>query len=244
MPAPPELQDCEISSNVHELMRIRAVYHEREAARVQQQYLRTNPCHLWRLQEKEDAMARLFCCAGLRTLAGLRILDVGCGRGATLRQFLEYGADPDLLWGIDLMEEYTRESRRLAPHLKVVCGSAGDLPFADASFQLACQSMLFTSVLHDELKRRIAREIQRVLAPGGKFLWYDFLYDNPSNRDVRGVKLGEMKRLFPGFRMRLQRVTVAPPLARILRPLGAAVYHLAARTRVLCTHYLALMEKP
>lgn len=188
-------------------------------------------------------MAALFRAAGLRSLGGLRILDVGCGRGATLRQFLEYGADPELLWGVDLMEEYARESRRLGPHLKVVCASASNLPFPDACFHMVCQSLLFTSVLKDDVKQRIAGEIRRVLVPGGRFLWYDFAYNNPRNPDVRGVRRGEIERLFPGFAMRVHRVTVAPPLGRMLGWLGPAVYYLAALTRVVCTHYLCLMQK-
>jgi len=189
-------------------------------------------------------MAALFRAAGLHSLAGLRILDVGCGRGASLRQFLEYGADPGLLWGVDLMEESVRESRRLGPHLKVICGSAGELPFPDASFHMVCQSMVFTSVLEDRLRGRIAAEIHRVLAGGGKFLWYDFAYDNPWNPEARGITRDEIAHLFPGFARQIRRITVAPPLARLLGRLGPLVYDLAAQMRLLCTHDLCLMEKP
>lgn len=230
-------------ADIEELDRIRAEYRKRGVALPQKRYWRTQRDHLCRTHEKEAAMAGLFRTAGLHTLRGLRILDIGCGRGVALRQFLEYGADPELLCGIDLMEEYSRESRRLGPHLKVVCGSASQLPFPDGSFQMVCQSMVFTSILKGDLKQRIAGEIRRVLAPGGKFLWYDFAYDNPWNPQVRGVKRGEIERLFPGFRMRIRRITVAPPLGRMLSWLGPAAYHLVALSRVVCTHYLCLMEE-
>jgi ubiquinone/menaquinone biosynthesis C-methylase UbiE len=230
-------------TDTQELERIRSVYRKRGSARLPERYCRIQPDHLFRSHEKEAAMAALFRAAGLHSLRGLQILDVGCGRGETLRQLLEYGADPERLYGIDLMGEYVRESQRLGPHLKLVCGSAADLPFPDYSFQMVCQSMLFTSVLNGAAKRQIAGEIRRVLAPGGKFLWYDFAYDNPWNPDVRGVKRREIASLFPGFRMRLRRITVAPPLARKLGWLGPAVYHVVAQVRLVCTHYLCLMEK-
>jgi SAM-dependent methyltransferase len=234
----------ERANEAQALERIRSVYRRRQRTLAEDRYWRTRPDHLFRVHEKEAAMAALFRAAGLRSLRGLRILDVGCGQGEALRHFLEYGAAPELLWGIDLMQEYVAESHRLGPHLKVVCGSASRLPFPDQSFQMVAQSMLFTSVLDTGLAQEIAGEIRRVLAPGGKFLWYDFAYDNPWNPDVRGVKPRAIADLFPGFHMRARRITVAPPLGRRLGWLGAAAYHLVALTRIACTHYLCLMEKP
>src|SRR5437016_6807084 len=116
-------------------------------------------------------MAGLLRASGLLSLAGLRILDLGCGRGATLRQYLEYEADPARLWGIDLLPAFTRQAHWLGPHLQIACASAAELPFSDASFDFISQFVLFTSVLSREMKSQMAREIHRVLVRGGKFLW-------------------------------------------------------------------------
>lgn len=188
-------------------------------------------------------MASLLRSAGLRSLAGLRILDVGCGGGATLRQYLEYQADPERLWGIDLLPEFVERARSGALNLQVVCGTASNLPFPDGSFDFVSQFMLFTSVLESGVKRQIAREIDRVLAPGGRLLWYDFAFNNPSNPDVRGIRLSEVRRLFPGFSMMSRRITLAPPLGRAIGRLGPTIYFLTSKLRFLCTHYLCLLEK-
>lgn len=188
-------------------------------------------------------MAGLLQGAGLKSLAGLRILDVGCGGGSTLRQYLEYEADPERLWGIDLLPEFTERARSSALNLQVVCGSATKLPFPEGSFDFVSQFMLFTSVLDNGVKRRIAREIDRVLVPGGRLLWYDFAFNNPHNRDVRGIRLAEVRRLFPGFSMTSRRITLAPPLGRVIGRLGPAIYFLTSQLRSLCTHYLCLLEK-
>ncbi|MGC2154113.1 MAG: class I SAM-dependent methyltransferase, partial [Terriglobales bacterium] len=181
-------------------------------------------------------MAELLRSAGLRSLAGLRILDVGCGAGATLRQYLEYEADSDRMWGIDLLPTFVEKARLL--NLQVVCGSASKLPFAESSFDFVSQFMLFTSVLDAAMRRQIAREIDRVLAPGGKLLWYDFAFNNPANPDVRGIRLTEVRRLFPGFTMTSRRITLAPPLARMIGRFGPTLYYLTSKMRFLCTHYL------
>lgn len=226
-----------------ELDRIRLAYAERQHAIPAERYSRTNPGHLYALQEREVIMAALLRSSGLQSLAGLRILDVGCGRGATLRQYLEYDADPSRLCGIDLFPAFAHTAHSLSPHLGVACASAAQLPFSDGAFDLVSHFMVFTSVLSFEMKRQIAREIHRVLVRGGRFLWYDFAYDNPKNPNVRGVPLAEIRALFPEFSLTHRRITLAPPLGRAIGRLGPAVYALASKMRFLCTHYLCLLEK-
>jgi len=188
-------------------------------------------------------MAALLDSAGLKSLAGLRILDVGCGKGVTLRQYLEYEADPNRLCGIDLLPAFAQQARSGSQNLQVVCGSASDLPFPDCSFDFVSQFMLFTSVLSPEVRYRIAHEIERVLVPGGRLLWYDFAFNSPSNPDVRGIPLAEVHRLFPGFAMMSRKITLAPPLGRAIGRFGPTIYYLTSKIRVLCTHYLCLLEK-
>ncbi len=84
--------------------RVRAAYARRRQTIPPERYARTNPFTLCAAHEREEEMAAMFRSEGLTTLAGLRILDVGCGRGDALRQMLEYGADPELLTGIDLLD--------------------------------------------------------------------------------------------------------------------------------------------
>ena len=222
--------------------RVREAYARRRlipAAR----YARTDPFNLYSSHEREAVMASFFRSRGLNSLAGIRILDVGCGRGDTLRLFMEYGAQPELLTGIDLLEDRVQKARQLTPNATVVCGSATQMPFPDSSFDLVVQFTLFTSILHDEVKRSIAAEMARVLSPSGRILWYDFTYNNPSNADVRGIGKREIRALFPGFNLDGRRLTLAPPLGRRIAPVSIALYYFLSRFRPLCTHYLGLLQR-
>lgn len=224
--------------------RVREAYARRRQSIPAGRYARTDPFTLCAAHEREEEMAALFRAEGLTTLTGLRILDVGCGRGDALRQLLEYGADPELLTGIDLLDENIQKAGRLSPHLRVICGSASRLPFPDSSFDLVLQFTLFTSILNDEVKRAISAEMARVLAPGGRILWYDFSFNNPRNPDVRGIGKREIRALFPGLEIKTKRVTLAPPLGRIVAPFSIVLYYLLSRVRPLCTHLLCLLRKP
>lgn len=201
--------------------------------------------HVCRIHERHRQTLRLLQVAGYHPLSNLDILDVGCGDGNMLRQFLQWGAVPERLAGIELRSEPVQKACYLNSNLDVRCGSATELPWPDASFDLVCQHTVFTSILDPEMKRQIAGEMNRVLRSGGAVLWYDFMYDNPRNPDVHGVKTDEIRLLFPGFGIHLHRITLAPPIARRLpESLLPVLYPLLAAISLLRTHYLGLLGKP
>jgi hypothetical protein len=105
-------------------------------------------------------------------------------------------------------------------------------------------STVFTSILDPRVRWLIADEIIRVMAPGGALLWYDFAYDNPRNRNVRGIRRSEIRKLFPGLQGTIYRVTLAPPLGRLVVPRSRALATLLDGIPLLRTHLLAVLTKP
>jgi ubiquinone/menaquinone biosynthesis C-methylase UbiE len=92
---------------------------------------------------------------------GERVLDLGCGEGATL---VHLGA-PAAAVGVDLFEPKLVLARQVLPGCRFVAASAEALPFDDESFD----HVLVRDVIHHlEDPGPALREIRRVLAPGGR----------------------------------------------------------------------------
>jgi SAM-dependent methyltransferase len=176
-------------------------------------------------------------------LQSLAVLEIGCGRGVWLREFVKWGATPEHVHGVDLLADRIADARRLCPvEMTLQCANAAHLDYPDGHFDLVWQSMLFTSVLDAGLRQAIAREMVRVLRPGGLILWYDYHVNNPRNRDVRGVTRREIHQLFPDCDIELERLTVAAPLARWLAPRGRIWLAMARAVPWLTTHYLGVIR--
>jgi ubiquinone/menaquinone biosynthesis C-methylase UbiE len=199
--------------------------------------------HLYAMQEVERAFVALLDEHGFTALADRDILDVGCGTGVWLREFVKWGAAPERCSGVDLIEDRIAEARRLSPAgIQLTCGSAAALSHADASFDIVLQSLVFTSILDQDVRALVAAEMLRVLRPGGIVLWYDYHVNNPGNPDVRAVTRRELGELFRGCRIDLRRVTLAPPLARVAAPRSRTVYAALRRVPLLTTHYVAAIR--
>jgi len=221
--------------------RIQKVYAER---RGKSRYSWFSPGHLFLMQERERELLGLLRKKCVESLEGTRILEVGCGEGYWLRQFINWGARPQNIMGVDLLSERVAEARKLSPDsVRIECGSAADLGFDDAAFDLVLQSTVFSSVLDPVLKRQIAAEMLRVVKADGIILWYDFHMNNPKNPDVRGVKKKEIVQLFPSCRIELHRITLAPPLGRIVAKYSWLVCYLLERLKIFNTHYLGIIQK-
>ncbi len=221
--------------------RIRDAYARRSADRRDSWF---GPGHLFMIQERERGVLKRLHREGFERLDDKRILEIGCGKGTWLRDFVKWGARPEHITGIDLLPDRISEARRTCPPgIAFMCGSAAQLDVHSASHDLVLQSTVFTSILDSRMREAVAREMLRVLRPDGLILWYDYHVDNPANPDVRGVGRREIHRLFAGCRIDLERVTLAPPLARAIAPYSRIACQLLEAVPLLRTHYLGVIRK-
>jgi SAM-dependent methyltransferase len=108
-----------------------------------------------------------------KDLGGLSILDVGCGVARWLRWYVELGAEPARLRGVDVSDCRFDEARELNPRIELSVIDGEHLPFDDASFDLVTQWVCFMCIPTDAWRHRMAAEIDRVLRPGGYVWWWD-----------------------------------------------------------------------
>jgi SAM-dependent methyltransferase len=221
--------------------RIRTAY----AARTGEACYAESVAGRFQFQERERHVLQLLDQHGLLPLAGKRILEVGCGTGKWLRDLIAWGADPELVFGVELLQASAARARRLCPQsVTIECGNAAELRFESGSFDIVLQATVFTSVLDEDMKRAMAAQMLRVLRPGGVILWYDFFMKNPRNPYVQPVSQAEIGRLFPGCSLELRRVSLAAPLARLLASRSWAACSMLSRLPPLCTHYLGAICRP
>ncbi|MDP2007322.1 MAG: class I SAM-dependent methyltransferase, partial [Rubrivivax sp.] len=197
------------------------------------------------LQERQRAMLRGFVARGCSSLAGLHVTEVGCGSGGNLLELLRLGATPAQLTGLELLpERHAAACQALPAAATVWLGDATQAPIVAESQDVVLQSTVFSSLLDDAFQQRLADTMWSWLKPGGTVLWYDFTVDNPRNRDVRGVPLARVRQLFPQGRVTAQRVTLAPPLARVVCRWHPGLYRVFNALPLLRTHVLAWIHKP
>jgi ubiquinone/menaquinone biosynthesis C-methylase UbiE len=106
----------------------------------------------------------------LPDLSGMRVLEIGCGRG-DFSIWLAGKYEGSEVTGVDFSEaaiETARERARASNSpARFEVGDAEALNFADGSFDyvISCECME-----HVQRPEQMAREIHRVLSPGGQFI--------------------------------------------------------------------------
>jgi ubiquinone/menaquinone biosynthesis C-methylase UbiE len=204
-----------------------------------------DPGYLFRVQAVERLFLKALKKHGFRHLAGCRILDVGCGFGFWLRRYAEWGAVPQDLHGVDILEERIRAARQHSlPGIDLRCCNATDLDFADASFDIVSMFLVLSLVPDEPTRRQVAAEVARVLKPGGIVLWYDFRYPPPrGGAEMIAMTRKRIARAFPGFEFRLRSASAVPPITRRLARYAWALCSWLDYLSPLNSHYVGVLIK-
>jgi len=127
-----------------------------------------------RLLREDEFKGRLVDLAQIQP--GDRVLDVGCGTG-TLAMLIQRRQPNAEVHGVDgdpkILEIARTKVAQAGASIAFERAMAWELPYPDGTFDRVVSSLVFHHLLTDN-KRRAAREILRVLRPGGTLILADF----------------------------------------------------------------------
>jgi SAM-dependent methyltransferase len=179
--------------------------------RIRSKWLQHAP-HLW-WGDRLDA--RFLVVDRIRSLAGARVLDIGCNAGIILSEVPE----TNRRFGLDRSAAAVELARKLNPSASIVNADMLALPYRDASLDVViyCGMLELPS---DERKSDAVREAARVLAPGGH------LYLTTVNRrygryrnasSIRAVTVEQLRALLsPHFDFTIRGFNPFPPFPYFL----------------------------
>jgi len=233
-----------------DIARLRNEYERRKQRFAQSDlYSLFNVANLFIIQGRQRQVLAALKKNGFTDLSNLRILEMGCGGGGVLTEYLGFGASPENLIGVDLLFDRLHHARHILPGSGFANADGQSLPYPSGTFDLVLQYTAISSILDPQIRRNICAELLRVLRSpdpasgklGGLLLWYDF-WLNPANPQTRGVRPQEIRDLFPGCNFEFHRLTLVPPLARRLVPLSWGLALFLERLKIFNSHYLAAIR--
>jgi SAM-dependent methyltransferase len=159
-----------------------------------------------------------------------RVLDVGCGSGSGLLQFVKLGFNPANLVGIDTSAARIEEGKSLLPGIDLRVADATSIPFADSSFDLVFESTMLGTLESQSLLVSIALEMLRVTRVGGHIMLADWRYSREGSGVKTAISPSKIAELFDVGRstvvVRRERGALVPPLGRRLSRAAPSLYFL------------------
>lgn len=222
-------------------------------------YLNDTALHIY--QERERLILRTIKKYGHSDIRSKVILDIGCGNGWMLQEFVKYGADPTKLHGIDIRDEAIHSAvfnGKFGHNIHFLMADALNIPYADSVFDVILVFTLFSSIPNISQRYGIAIEIMRVLKPGGIAIVYDMNANvkNPLKRiplirrmfshnpNMKIITKKEMKDMFSKCNLEFKTLTthwyLLAPVLRFSRFIAVILDMIP----LLQTHYLITIRKP
>lgn len=223
--------------------RILKEYERRKREIPKDRYAIWNPAELFMRFSREKVAIELLHKNNAFPFSETKCLEVGFGKLGWLGTLIGWGVREENLYGIELDKERAILTKTILPKSNLVVGDAEVMPFKESSFDFLIASTLFTSIIDKGVQKRVADEIIRVMKRGGHLLYYDFLYDNPKNPNVKGLKKKEILSLFSGLKFTIKKLTLAPPLARLICPISFTLANFLESFPFLRTHIMILFKK-
>lgn len=191
------------------------------------------------IRKERELVMKEFLDANFNVQTGALALEIGAGSGGNLPFLQQLGFNNDQLFANELLKERMDSLQANFPNIQILPGDALKIEGSE-KFHIILQSTVFSSILDADFRKQLAKHLLHLLHPKGMILWYDFVYNNPGNPDVRKVSRAEVKALFPDCSIEFKRVTLAPPIGRKIGGFYSIINTLFPFLR---THIVAFIRK-
>jgi len=195
----------------------------------------------WFIQnERELRYAKILQQYFGHDLSEIKFMEIGAGAGDNIFFFARRGINWNNIWANELLTDRFDILKTKFTNCNLLEGDASTLAFKN-EFDIVFQSTVFTSVLDNDLKQKLADKMLDMVKPEGIILWYDFMFDNPRNKHVKGITKTEIKKLFAKAKnIQFYKVTLAPPISRRFYRIYNLLNTLFPFLR---THIIAVIQK-
>jgi SAM-dependent methyltransferase len=201
--------------------------------------------HLLAAQERERVLSRVLRQRGFASLGTARIFEAGSSDGHNLRQFVQWGARPENLAGIDLNADRVNYSLAHSPAIRVHHGNAASIPEPGGTFDITVAFSLFSRLRNEEAAEQVAAELFRITRPGGVVLLYEPRRAKPrQNRAIHAIDVDDVRRWFPRCPLRTRTLTLAPRIAGLAGRCAPWLYGPLAAVPLLRTHAIYILRRP
>lgn len=193
--------------------------------------------------EKNRLLLKILCKNFGHDFVNKKYLEVGCGTGTNLCQFITWGISGEELAGNDVyVPSLGVTKKRLPLSVDLQQGNFLDCSYTDKKFDVILFSTVLSSILDEGFRQECLRYAYNLLEREGIVIIYDFTYNNPWNKDVKKFQLKKIKQSAPWDSYHFQRVTLCPPLARKLEFFPFLIKMLTA-VKLLDTHVIGFLKK-
>jgi ubiquinone/menaquinone biosynthesis C-methylase UbiE len=196
-----------------EFVRLRKVYTER-SKKNSFKYSLFNPAQLFLSQQRQRKLIDLLRHCNITNLGQIEaMLEVGCGDGFVLQEYIGLGLPQKNIYGTDVLAERLTKAHSILPNIPLACADGRALPYRADSFDLVILYTVMSSILDKNVQKQVIDELLRVVKPNGIIMFYDF-WLNPNNPNTIGITKADLRHWFPDSQLIARRVTLAPPLSR------------------------------